>query len=295
MRIDVVWSIVKMSLCGAVFMAVCGTGHAGSIFLTGHDPDFHASLGGNLTGARDLNIAAINFVMDSGFNPFVSTAPKFLFVESSISPPSGHTNGVNGIIASGYVSGTNFDFADASTLNAALNNLGAASGYSAIVVASDFGGVLTQAELNILNARSADIISFLNAGGGLYAMAESAAPYGLTSTGEFGFLPFIVSSAALNQTEVGNTLTSFGTSLGLLTSDINGNASHNIFTSTGGMNVVDYDAAGDILSLAVRAQVTPVGVVPEPESALLLLSGLAALAFGRRRPRRPPNYQEHAG
>ena len=129
----------------------------------------------------------------------------------------------------------------------------------------------------------------LNRPVGLYAMAESAAPYGLTSTGEFGFLPFIVSSAALNQTEVGNTLTSFGASLGLLTSDINGNASHNIFTSTGGMNVVDYDAAGDILSLAVRAQVTPVGVVPEPESALLLLSGLAALAFGRRQPRRPPN------
>jgi len=96
---------------------------------------------------------------------------------------------------------------NAAGLNAALNNLGTT--YDAIVVASDFGGILTQAELDILDARSADIINFLNAGGGIYAMAESGIGGGanLTTSGQFGFLRFIVSNAALNQSEVGNTLT----------------------------------------------------------------------------------------
>jgi hypothetical protein len=34
-------------------------------------------------------------------------------------------------------------------------------------------------------------------------------------------------------------LTAAGLSLGLTNSDINGNFSHNIFTATGGMNIVD--------------------------------------------------------
>lgn len=76
------------TLCqGAVIASICGTCHAGAIFLTGHDPDFHATLGGNAPGAIDINNSAINFVMDAGFNSFVSTAPKFLFVESKIPVP----------------------------------------------------------------------------------------------------------------------------------------------------------------------------------------------------------------
>jgi hypothetical protein len=47
-------------------------------------------------------------------------------------------------------------------------------------VASDFGGILTQAELNILNADSSNIINFPNSGGGLYAMAEHNSGAGLT-------------------------------------------------------------------------------------------------------------------
>ena len=89
--------------------------------------------------------------MDPVFKPFA--ALPFLFVESSIAPPGGHTLGELGIIDSGYAPGVDYIKADASTLNTALNNLGVLDG--GIVVASDFGGVLTQAELDILNARSA--------------------------------------------------------------------------------------------------------------------------------------------
>src|SRR5579864_3617046 len=209
------WKAVGQVLLAGVWLSVAGLCFGGSIFLTGHDPDFHAFVGGNAPGAQHINQDAINFITDPAFNSFAAGGVhKFLFVESSIVPPAGHTDGVNGLIASGYVSGVNFDKVDATGLNTALNHLGTT--YDAIVVASDFGGILTQAELNILDARSMDIINFLNAGGGLYAMAESDSGAHLTpSGGQFGFLPFIVTSTQLDQGESGFTVTPFGASLGL--------------------------------------------------------------------------------
>ena len=265
-------------------IAWTGAAEAGSIFLTGHDPDFHASLGGNTTGARNINNAAIDFIMDPAFNPFVAGGLNtFLFVESKGIPPGGHTAGVNGITASGYLPGVDFVHHDSTTLGTALDGLG--TDYSGIVVASDFGGILTQKELDILNARSADIISFLNAGGGLYAMAESNNGAGLTpGGGQFGFLPFVVTSTSFNLTETGITVTPFGASLGLTNSDVNGNFSHNIFNGAFGLNPVDVDQSGNILTLAGRGQVTPGGVsVPEPSTMLLLGSGFIGWLGLRKR------------
>ncbi len=97
----------------------------GSIFLTGHDPDYHAFAGGNAAGAAAINQDAINFVTDPGFNTFANAGvKKFLFVTSSITPPSGHVDGTNGLFASGYALGTDFDRADAATLATALGQLG---------------------------------------------------------------------------------------------------------------------------------------------------------------------------
>jgi len=239
-------------IVSAVVGVVVTSSWAGSIFLTGHDPDFHALLGGNSTGARNINKVAIAFIRDSQFNPFfAANIKKFLFVESKATPPSGHTNGVNGIVASGFVLGTDFEHHSALTLGAELDQLG--TKYSAIVVASDFGGVLRQAELDILNARASDIVSFLDAGGGLYAMAESNAGAQLTPNGgHFRFLPFVVPSTIFQQSETGIMLTPFGLSLGLANTDVNGNVSHNIFLGSSGLEIVDVDRFGNILSLAGR-------------------------------------------
>lgn len=257
---------------------------AGAIFLTGHDPDFHGIRGANQTGARNINQVAIDFITDATFNVFTAGGVnKFLFVESRIDVPTGHTEGVDGIVASGFTLGTDFEHHDASTLNGELDLLG--TKYNGVVVASDFGGLLTQDELDILNSRSGDIIDFLNAGGGLYAMAESNGGAGLTPDGgQFGYLPFVVSSSPLNQFEVGNTVTPFGASLGLTDADVNGNASHNVFDGTFGLNIVDLDSDQRILSLAGRGRVGEGGVLPTPGTLALLGLGLGAVvSISRRR------------
>lgn len=280
---------VNMKLCSGIVrgtigalslvLLTAGTASArpnGSIFLTGHDPDFHALLGGNALGAQHINQAAINFVMDPAFNPYVSGGiTRFLFVESSIAAPPGHVDGEGGLNASGYVAGTHYDRVDASGLNAALSLLG--TSYSAIVVASDFGGLLTQAELDILNARATDIATFVNSGGGLYAMAEGNGGSHLTPNGGwFGFVPTVTSSVAMDQSETGFTVSIFGGSLGLADFDINGNASHNIFQQLGGLQPVDFDANGNVMSIAGRVN------IPAPLGAGVLAMGGVLLARRRR-------------
>jgi len=291
----------RIRACAAVavaaLMVAATPAWSGSIFLTGHDPDFHASSssGENPAGAQHINQVAIGFVNDPAFNPFVSATSKFLFVESNpVLVPGGHKRGVQGITASGFTAGMDFDLHTAATLGTALDLLGTV--YSAIVVASDFGGLLTQAELDILNARAGDIIDFLNAGGGLYAMAESNGGAGLTPNGgHFGFLPFVASSTAFSQTETGITVTAFGASLGLTDADVNGNFSHNIFQGTFGLQIVDVDRFGNTLSLAGRGQVDPGGgIIPEPGTIVLLAWGVAGFAFRRRQASRNPRLHRAA-
>jgi hypothetical protein len=86
----------------------------------------------------------------------------------------------------------------------------------------------------------------------------------------YGFLPFIVSAASVSQSETGFTVTPFGASLGLLNSDINGNFSHAIFTSFGGFDVVDMDANGNVVSIAIS------GIIPEPSTFVLACLSLVA-------------------
>jgi RHS repeat-associated protein/uncharacterized repeat protein (TIGR01451 family) len=224
-----------------------GSGTPGGLFLTGHDPDFHAFQGGNTVGAQHILQRAVNYVT------FGKTQPKLLLVTSLVSTRGGTSDPRLGLNAAGF---SGYDVADDGTSGVAgVLDLHAVnfSNYDVIIVASDFGGWLLQPELDILNARSAELIDFTNAGGGIVALAEGSAQAGTTHD-RFGFLPFIVTEQSLDQNENGDTVTAAGLVLGLTNADINGNASHNIFRTSGGLDIIDNDASGNIVTLAERGR-----------------------------------------
>lgn len=261
--------IVRLVTAGVLLAVVASPALAGNVFVSGHDSDFHA-VSGNTTGARNIINRALDFARNG------STAP-ILFLQSNTSNIGlgDHLNSEFGLQASGYSAGatpgqhyvtvnaTDFATVDLST-------------FSALFIPSDHGGTLTGNDLQALIARSADILAYINAGGGLVAFAEDGfrtPPTVGPQPPAFGYLPFLVASAPLSQSEVGNTLTPFGTSLGLLNTDINGNFSHNIFTATGGMNIVDLDAAGEILSLAFSGRLDEGGWCPSRACSCSWASG----------------------
>jgi PEP-CTERM motif len=258
-----------------------GAASAGAVFVSGHDPDFHASQGPNALGAQDTINRALEFTRQG------NTAP-ILVIQSDLSNLSlgDHADSVAGLIDAGWTAsaaagGNHYvivNAADFATVNLSL--------YSSLFVPADHGGTLTGNDLQALDNRAADILAYVNGGGGLVAFAEDGVHQPASSGAQpalFGFLPFLATSAPHGEFESGNTLTTFGMSLGLTDADINANFSHNIFTSTGGMQVVDTDVGGEILSLATLQQLTTIGVVPEPGSIALIAIGLAGLGLRRRR------------
>lgn len=274
----------------AVLLAVAPLAAAGPVFLTGHDPDFHAL---DSAGARNLLRSGLSFVTGGTFDD--GPATKFLWVESRIAPPGGHRIGeVAGLGSLGLVFGTHYDRANAAEF--ATVNL---SAYTAIAIASSFGGILTRAELDALIARSTDIMNFINAGGGLFASAEcfpcgQNLLNGPTAPDLFGYLPVDVSSVA----PIGSfTVTPEGAAppFGLTNGDIN-DPTHNSFGSIGGLTPLDRDQGNQATTLAGNVRISDDGfcgtpttppcptAVPEPSTvALFGLGLLGAVGFRRRR------------
>lgn len=261
-------------------MAWATASQAGPVFLTGHDPDFHAQ---DSTGASNLLRESLNFVTGGSYSGGVK---RFLFVESDIPTPSGHRIGENGLNALGLAEGVNYDEVDAAGL-AALANF---KGYSAIVVASDFGGLLGDAEIRGLTARKADIAAFVNAGGGLAAYAECGVGFSNcnpdlvnATTPLFGFVPIGVSSV---NTTSPYTVTPYGASLGLTDADVN-DPTHNSFLPVSGLNVVDHDAAGIPTTYAGNVTIGGGGFgVPEPGTWAFMVLGFGAMGAALRSRRR---------
>lgn len=255
-------------LAGLVIGALSiGQASAGPIFLTGHDPDFHSQPG---AGSGDaLLLAGLEFV--TGSTATLGTGDKFLWVESRpTSVPGGHLRGENGLNAIGLTLGTHYDRANAAEF-ATLD----LSAYTAIAIASSFGGLLTRAELDALIARASDIEDFINGGGGLFASAECdncGADLLGTDPDLFGYLPVTVTSIGANAPF---TVTAFGASLGLTDADLN-DPTHNSFGLVGGLNVVDTDSAGNATTLAGIVNIEDDVFIPVPVPAPGTLSLLAA-------------------
>jgi hypothetical protein len=264
--------------CAALVAA--GAANAGNVYLTGHDPDFHAAFG-QVDGQIQL-MTALKFVTG---NTYKDGTTKFLWVESNLAPTSGHTVGFTGLSTVGVGSG-NVDRVDAAGF--ATVNL---SNYSAIVVASSFGGMLTSNEINAMIARSTDIANFINAGHGLAAFAEcfqTSACDGSNTvipTTPFGYLPITVTSV---DTVAPYHVTAYGASLGLTDAVVSDCCTHNSFSAIGGLNVVDLDLHNVATTLAGNVTVGDGGLsgAPEPSSwAMLILGfgGVGALIRTRRR------------
>jgi hypothetical protein len=165
---------------------------AGGIFITGHDPDYHATGGPDTTGAINLIRRAVEYVTNDALNPSI------LLVTDIENPGVGYLDSRLGMAAAAAGQGWTITVADYGSVAAGILNLNTVDFalYDVVVVASSHGGWLRQRELDILNGRSAAIITYINNGGGLVAFAELLTA--ATATKDFyKFLPFIrISSGA---------------------------------------------------------------------------------------------------
>lgn len=273
--------MIRAALVAVTLSVFASSSFAGPIFLTGHDPDFHTQLGDG------QNLLQVGLDFATG-NTTSDASNKFLWVESNLSVPGGHLFGRNALTGPlGLTLGTHFDHVDAAGL-AGVDF----SDFTAIAIASSFGGMLSRAELDGLIARSADIETFVNAGGGVFASSEcfpcgASLLGGATAPDLFGYLPVDVTSIGASPPF---TVTAFGAGLGLSDGDVN-DPTHNSFGLVGGLNVVDTDAAGNATTLAGLVDISGGGFIPpgsttpapEPGTLGILGLGLVVLALGARR------------
>jgi RHS repeat-associated protein/uncharacterized repeat protein (TIGR01451 family) len=241
----------ELSASSDVTIKVSSTATPGGVFITGHDPDGHAWRGDNTTGAQHILQRSVSYVT------FGRNNPRILLATSLIPVPS-DADSRPGMIASGF---NVFDVADDGTAGAPTLDLHTVdfSKYDVIITGS---GIL-QSELDLLNLRASELANFVNTGGGIVALSEGGG-HGNTSHDRFAFLPFNISPVPFNQDEFLFELTLDGEALGLSAFDVNFNASHDIFQSSGGLKIIDTDSAGNIISLAQRGLLVGLASINNP-------------------------------
>ncbi len=142
--------LTVLSLASLVILPALRAAADGSVFISGHDPDFHAALGGNAAGAQHIIQQSLAFARNGA-------SAKFLVIQSNTDNVAlgDHTDSLGGLAASGFTNGVDFDVINAT--NFATTDL---SLYSALFVPSDHGGTLTGTDLDALVARSGDILNY---------------------------------------------------------------------------------------------------------------------------------------
>ena len=208
-------------------------GSGGNIWVTGHDIDYHCAE--ESASCHYLQVA-LTYVMNGSTLPVLALD---------------HGTEVATAISNAFTSNApSVDTVDPRTGFASLPLIGSDGSplYSAIVVASDVtcGGCDnndsygTTPDSDAINARAADIAQFMDAGGGILALAgaENISVF-------YNFLPVSVTATTVTSPF---TFTSFGLSLGLVEGqDDNCCPTHNSFDlpGSGGIyQVVETDSAG---------------------------------------------------
>jgi len=139
--------------------------------------------------------------------------------------------------------------------------------YDGVVVASNRlrSGYLTQVDMDVLVQRRAELIDYVNRGGGLVALASVNETTASDVAPPFGFLPCLEAVHNINKEEVGFSVTPFGRAMGLTDADVNGyvdgnsQASHNYFAGDSGFGIVEVDDLRRIISMATRRGLSPQG------------------------------------
>ena len=258
--------------------AFAGAAHAGKIYISGQDSD------------------------DSGHVSTAFGAQLLSFINT------GNTNGgTNILILGGDVAGTSrgsinswniggitlTQAADAAAIGTA--NLSAFAGILIPSAVTQTGGGISQAELNAINARSADIATFVNGGGNLLAFTEA----GLS--GAFGWFPLgALSITNASYGAVAQTPALAAAGFTATNAELAGDLFHNVFTGPAGFFGLSVLATNNvagatfgqaaILGGGTTTQICstpPCGTeIPEPGMLSLFGAGLLGmLAISRRRQR----------
>lgn len=218
----------------------------GNMWVTGHDADYHCSQGDPSAGAGCHYLqVAVNFVLKGSKAPILALD---------------HGSEVAAAITNAFGSSApTVDTVDPRTGFAGLPLVDSSGKplYSAIIVASDItcggcdnnNGVGDTPDSNAINARAADINAYLNAGGGILALAgaQNISVY-------YNFLPIAVTGTTVTAPF---TFTEAGLSLSLIEGqDDNCCITHNSFRlpPAGILEVLETDNAGNAETLATTGE-----------------------------------------